>query len=135
MSEPRVAIIVGSTSDADVIAGARSTLDELQIPHEAKVLSAHRTPHEVVQYVESLPSRGVSVIIAAAGMSAHLAGVVAAHTNLPVLGVPIASGALQGVDALLSTSQMPPGVPDSTRHETRPGLSRVKCIPVQPPMD
>ena len=110
-AEPLVSIIVGSTSDADTIAKCRKTLDELGIAHEAKVLSAHRTPGELVAYVDSLPGRGVKIIIAAAGMSAHLAGVTAAHTTLPVLGIPVASGALQGVDALLSTSQMPPGVP------------------------
>jgi phosphoribosylaminoimidazole carboxylase PurE protein len=108
---PLVSIIVGSISDADVIAGCRQALDDYGIPHEAKVLSAHRTPAELQAYVEGLAARGVRVVIAGAGMSAHLAGVVAAHTQLPVLGVPIASGALQGVDALLSTSQMPPGVP------------------------
>src|SRR5687768_14082446 len=111
MGDIQVAILVGSQSDGDTIAAARTVLGELQIPHEARVLSAHRTPKELVEYVEALPSRGAKVIIAGAGMSAHLAGVVAAHTALPVLGVPIASGALQGVDALLSTSQMPPGVP------------------------
>lgn len=114
MSQTQVAIVVGSVSDAEVVNAARAVLKELEIPHEAKVLSAHRTPKEVVDYVEALPARGCRVIIAGAGMSAHLAGVIAAHTQLPVLGVPIASGALQGVDALLSTSQMPPGVPVGT---------------------
>jgi phosphoribosylaminoimidazole carboxylase PurE protein len=108
---PLVSVIVGSASDAETISGCRQTLKILGIPHEAKVLSAHRTPDELVHYVRTLESRGVRVVIAAAGMSAHLAGVVAAHTSLPVLGVPVATGALQGVDALLSTSQMPPGVP------------------------
>lgn len=114
MSQPIVSIIVGSASDADTIAGCRRVLDQLEIPHEARVLSAHRTPRDVVQYVEALEGRGIKVVIAGAGMAAHLAGVVAAHTRLPVLGVPIASGPLQGVDALLSTSQMPPGVPVAT---------------------
>jgi 5-(carboxyamino)imidazole ribonucleotide mutase len=111
MANPLVSILVGSASDGDTIVEARNVLKRLDIPHEARVLSAHRTPDELVSYVRDLPARGVKVIIAGAGMSAHLAGVVAAHTSLPVLGVPIASGALQGVDALLSTSQMPPGVP------------------------
>ncbi len=110
-NDPLVSIIVGSTSDADTIAKCRKTLDDLGIAHEARVLSAHRTPSELVEYVEGLQGRGVRVLIAAAGMSAHLAGVAAAHTSLPVFGIPVASGALQGFDALLSTSQMPPGVP------------------------
>lgn len=110
MSNP-VSLIVGSTSDADTIQGARDVLSELAIGYEIRVLSAHRTPEALRAYVAGFEDRGVRVVIAAAGMSAHLAGVLAAETNLPVLGVPVASGALQGVDALLSTSQMPPGVP------------------------
>jgi phosphoribosylaminoimidazole carboxylase PurE protein len=110
----KVAVIVGSASDADQIRGCRETLQRLGIEHEARVLSAHRTPHEVTAYVGSLEERGFAVIIAAAGMAAHLAGVVAAHTTLPVLGVPMASGSLQGLDALLATVQMPPGVPVGT---------------------
>src|SRR3970040_2294789 len=106
-----VAVIVGSPSDADQIKGCRETLGRLGIGHEAKVLSAHRTPDELVDYLAGLEERGVEIVIAAAGMAAHLAGVVAAHTTLPVLGVPLAAGALQGVDALLATIQMPPGVP------------------------
>lgn len=109
-----VAVIVGSASDADQIKGCREVLTRLGIGHEAQVLSAHRTPAELVAYVDGLEERGVEVVIAAAGMAAHLAGVVAAHTTLPVLGVPMASGPLQGVDALLATVQMPPGVPVAT---------------------
>jgi phosphoribosylaminoimidazole carboxylase PurE protein len=108
---PLVALIVGSASDAEVVSGCRRTLDELKIPYEARVLSAHRTPRELCEYVEQLEGRGVKVVIAAAGMSAALAGTVSAHTQLPVFGVPIPSGPLAGVDALLSTAQMPPGVP------------------------
>ena len=119
--KPLVSILVGSASDADTIAGCRRALDDLGIAHEAKIYSAHRTPEELLVYLEKLPERGVEVIIAGAGMSAHLAGVVAAHTPLPVLGVPIASGALQGVDALLSTSQMPPGVPVGCMGIGKPG--------------
>lgn len=111
---PLVAVIVGSASDGDQIAGCRETLDRLGIPHEAQVLSAHRTPAELADYLSTLEERGVEIVVAAAGMAAHLAGVVAAHTTLPVLGVPMASGPLQGVDALLSTVQMPPGVPVAT---------------------
>jgi phosphoribosylaminoimidazole carboxylase PurE protein len=110
-SNPIISIIVGSASDADTIASCRSVLQDLGISHEAKVLSAHRTPKELLEYVEPLEQRGVKIVICAAGMAAHLAGVVAAHTPLPVIGIPVASGSLQGIDALLSTSQMPPGVP------------------------
>jgi len=117
----QVSIIVGSTSDAEPISGARQTLDELGIRYEAKVLSAHRTPRELVAYVNGLSDRRIGVVIAGAGMSAHLAGVVAAHTTLPVIGVPFVSGALQGVDALLSTSQMPPGVPVACMGLGKPG--------------
>ena len=109
-----VSILMGSTSDASVLAGCRKSLDRLKISHEAKVLSAHRTPHELVAYLESLESRGCQIIIAAAGMAAHLGGVVAAHSRLPVLGVPIPSGTLGGMDALLAISQMPGGVPVGT---------------------
>jgi len=114
MPDTLVAVIVGSASDADQIAGCREALTRLGIGHEAKVLSAHRTPDELAEYLDGLEERGVEIVIAAAGMAAHLAGVIAAHTTLPVLGVPMASGALQGVDALLSTVQMPPGVPVAT---------------------
>ena len=121
MSDTLVAVIVGSASDADQIAGCREALTRLGIGYEAKVLSAHRTPGELAEYLDGLERRGVQVVIAAAGMAAHLAGVIAAHTTLPVLGVPMASGALQGVDALLSTVQMPPGVPVATFGIGSPG--------------
>ncbi|MEX2322838.1 MAG: 5-(carboxyamino)imidazole ribonucleotide mutase [Acidimicrobiia bacterium] len=122
MAEPvRVAVIVGSASDADQIEGCRETLRRLGIGHEARVLSAHRTPGELVDYLDGLEGRGIEIVIAAAGMAAHLAGVAAAHTTLPVLGVPMASGPLQGIDALLSTVQMPPGVPVATLGIGSPG--------------
>lgn len=108
---PQVSIIVGSTSDAGAVETCQSALDAFGIAHEARVLSAHRTPKELVDYVEGLQARGVKVVVAGAGMAAHLAGVVAAHTTLPVIGVPLAAGSLQGFDALLSVSQMPGGVP------------------------
>ena len=111
---PLVSLIMGSASDHPTLISCRQTLDTLQIPHEAKVLSAHRTPHELVSYVETLEKRGVKIIIAAAGMAAHLAGVIAAHSTLPILGIPIAAGTLGGVDALLAISQMPGGVPVAT---------------------
>jgi len=113
-SSPLVVLIVGSASDADQVKGCREALTRFGIEHEARVLSAHRTPDQLVEYVSGLEERGVEIVIAGAGMAAHLAGVVAAHTTLPVLGVPMASGPLAGVDALLSTVQMPPGVPVAT---------------------
>jgi 5-(carboxyamino)imidazole ribonucleotide mutase len=117
-SEPqapvRVAILTGSPSDLEVVRKAKDTLDQLGIGSELKVLSAHRTPERVSAYVSGAKARGVEVVIACAGMAAHLAGVVAAHTLLPVIGVPLASGALSGFDALLSTVQMPPGIPVAT---------------------
>lgn len=111
---PVVAILTGSPSDLPVVLKGREVLDSLGIPSDVRVLSAHRTPAETAQYIRAAERSGVEVFIACAGMAAHLAGVVAAHTTRPVIGVPIASGALQGVDALLSTVQMPPGVPVAT---------------------
>ena len=111
---PVVAILTGSPSDLPVVLKGRDVLDGLGIPSDVRVLSAHRTPHETAKYIAAAEKLGVEVFIACAGMAAHLAGVVAAHTTRPVIGVPIASGALQGIDALLSTVQMPPGVPVAT---------------------
>jgi 5-(carboxyamino)imidazole ribonucleotide mutase len=109
-----VGIIMGSDSDLPVMEQAEEVLKEFGIPYELDVMSAHRTPDKVREWVSSARERGIRVIIAGAGMSAHLAGVVAAHTTLPVIGVPLASGALNGVDALYSTVNMPPGVPVAT---------------------
>jgi 5-(carboxyamino)imidazole ribonucleotide mutase len=113
---PQVAIMMGSDSDLSVMRGASSTLDDYGIAHEVKVLSAHRSPARAVAYVESAAERGVKVYICAAGMAAHLAGVVAAHTALPVIGVPMKSesAGLGGADALYATVQMPPGIPVAT---------------------
>lgn len=111
---PVVAILTGSPSDLPVVLKGRDVLDGLDIPSDVRVLSAHRTPTETAEYIAAAEREGVEVFIACAGMAAHLAGVVAAHTTLPVIGVPMASGALQGIDALLSTVQMPPGVPVAT---------------------
>jgi 5-(carboxyamino)imidazole ribonucleotide mutase len=109
-----VGIIMGSDSDLPVMEQAEEVLKEFGVPYELDVMSAHRTPEKVREWVSSARDRGLRVIIAGAGMSAHLAGVVAAHTTLPVIGVPLASGALNGVDALYSTVNMPPGVPVAT---------------------
>jgi 5-(carboxyamino)imidazole ribonucleotide mutase len=111
---PRVAILTGSPNDLAVVKKAAEVLDALGIANELKVLSAHRTPERVQQYVAEAPARGIQVFIACAGMANHLAGAVAAHTLLPVIGVPLASGALAGMDALLATVQMPPGIPVAT---------------------
>lgn len=109
-----VGILTGSPSDLPVVEKAKEVLDMLGIPSEVKVLSAHRTPERVTKYIGQARDNGIEVLIACAGMAAHLAGVVAAHTTLPVIGVPLASGALNGFDALLSTVQMPPGIPVAT---------------------
>jgi phosphoribosylaminoimidazole carboxylase PurE protein len=110
----KVALLMGSDSDLPRLEPCLAKLTELSIEHEARVLSAHRTPAELVEYVRSAPARGVRVFLCAAGGAAHLAGVVAAHTDLPVLGIPIDNPPLGGLDALLSTVQMPGGVPVAT---------------------
>lgn len=109
-----VLVIMGSKSDWETMRQAGEVLEQFEIPHECRVLSAHRTPAETAQYVEQAESRGVEVIIAAAGGAAHLAGVCAAHSLLPVLGVPMESASLKGLDSLLSTVQMPAGIPVGT---------------------
>jgi len=109
-----VAVVMGSTSDADVMKGSTEILSTLKIPHEVKVISAHRTPRQAREFAEGASGRKIEVIIAGAGWAAHLAGFIAAHTLLPVIGVPIDSSPLQGMDALLSTVQMPPGIPVAT---------------------
>ena len=111
---PLVGIIMGSKSDFEIMQHAGSTLQELGVPHEARVLSAHRTPAQASEYASTAQSRGLLVVIAAAGGAAHLAGVTAAHTMLPVLGVPMPSAHLNGLDSLLSTVQMPAGIPVAT---------------------
>jgi 5-(carboxyamino)imidazole ribonucleotide mutase len=111
---PLIGIIMGSTSDWETMSHAARTLDGLAIPYEARVMSAHRTPDLVDEYMTTAESRGLEVIIAGAGGAAHLAGVAAAKTLLPVLGVPIQSKALNGMDSLLSTVQMPGGIPVGT---------------------
>ena len=105
---------MGSTSDMPVMEKAMKFLDEMEIPFEVNALSAHRTPAAVEQFASEAAGRGIKVIIAGAGMAAALPGVIAAYTTLPVIGVPIKSGALQGIDALLAIVQMPPGVPVAT---------------------
>jgi len=111
--EPKVSIIMGSTSDLKIMEGAANILDEFEIPFEINALSAHRTPERVEVYAKSAQQRGIKVIIAGAGMAAHLPGVIAAMTPLPVIGVPI-NATLDGMDSLLSIVQMPPGIPVAT---------------------
>lgn len=110
---PVVSIIMGSTSDLPVMKKAADLLNEFQIPFEMHALSAHRTPKEVEEFANGAAGRGIKVIIAGAGMAAHLAGVVAAMTPLPVIGVPL-TGSLEGLDAMLAMIQMPPGIPVAT---------------------
>jgi 5-(carboxyamino)imidazole ribonucleotide mutase len=112
--QPLVVVMMGSKSDWDVMRQADEMLSKFEVPHECRVLSAHRTPYETAAYVSQAESRGVEVIVAAAGGAAHLAGVCAAHTLLPVLGVPMESASLKGLDSLLSTVQMPAGIPVGT---------------------
>jgi 5-(carboxyamino)imidazole ribonucleotide mutase len=111
---PSVGILVGSKSDLPVMEKCTNRFEDLGIDYELEVRSAHRNPEAVAEYVTSAPGRGIKVFICAAGMAAHLAGAVAARTNLPVIGIPIAAGTLGGFDALLATVQMPSGVPVAT---------------------
>lgn len=111
--EPRVSIIMGSTSDLPVMKEAAEILNDFQIPFEINALSAHRTPNEVETFAKSAYSRGIRVIIAGAGMAAHLPGVIAAMTTVPIIGVPI-KASLDGLDSLLAIVQMPPGIPVAT---------------------
>ncbi len=114
MSDSRVAVLMGSNSDYEVMASGLRVLRELEIPYEVRVLSAHRSPHRVALYASEARERGIQVIIAGAGGAAHLAGTLAAHTSLPIIGVPLVASALGGLDALLATVQMPGGVPVAT---------------------
>src|SRR4051812_43115102 len=119
MAKPLVAIIMGSRSDLKVMQPALDVLDELKVPYEASVVSAHRTPDHMFEFAAAAESRGIEVIVAAAGGAAHLPGMVAAKTTLPVLGVPIPATALNGIDALLSIVQMPKGIPEIGRASCR----------------
>jgi len=121
---------MGSKSDWETMRHAAETLERFGVPHEAKVLSAHRTPRETEAYASSAESRGMQVIIAGAGGAAHLAGVVAAYTLLPVLGVPMQSAALQGLDSLLSIAQMPGGIPVGTLAIGRSGAQNAALLAI-----
>jgi len=128
---PEVLILMGSDSDAPVMQGAVDVLKEFGISHEMTVASAHRSPERVMRLVAEAPGRGVKVFVVGAGAAAHLAGVVAAHATLPVIGVPIDSSALKGWDALLSTVQMPPGVPVATVSIGKPGATNAGVLAAQ----
>ena len=130
MDTPLVAVIMGSKSDWEVMRQAAATLTSFGVPHECRVLSAHRTPAETAEYVSQAESRGIQVIVAAAGGAAHLAGVCAAHTLLPVLGVPMESAALKGLDSLLSTVQMPAGIPVGTLAIGAPGARNAALLAI-----
>ncbi|WP_343069047.1 5-(carboxyamino)imidazole ribonucleotide mutase [Trueperella pecoris] len=110
----KVGIVMGSASDLPIVRKAANMLDTLEVPYEVHVFSAHRTPDQAAEFTRNARENGIGVIIAAAGMAAHLAGAVAANTTLPVIGIPLTSSHLDGMDALLSTVQMPPGIPVAT---------------------
>ena len=114
MRKPLVGILMGSENDLPVMDKAVEVLREMGVPHEVEISSAHRLPEKTANYAKRARERGIQVLIAGAGMAAHLAGALASHTTLPVIGVPIKSGALEGVDALYSTVQMPQGIPVAT---------------------
>jgi 5-(carboxyamino)imidazole ribonucleotide mutase len=130
MPGPLVAILMGSKSDWEVMKTSSEVLGSFGVSCEARVLSAHRTPKETMEYIEAAEGRGTKVVIAAAGGAAHLAGVCAAHTLLPVLGVPMQGWALQGMDALLATVQMPPGIPVGTLAIGKPGATNAALLAI-----
>ena len=125
---PLVGLIMGSKSDWDTIAAAAQTLDALGVPYEAKVVSAHRTPQRLYDYATSAKARGLKVIVAAAGGAAHLPGMTAAMTPLPVLGVPVESKAMKGMDSLMSIVQMPAGIPVGTLAIGKPGAKNAGLL-------
>ncbi len=127
-ASPRVGVIMGSKSDLEVMSAAVELLQELELPHEVLVVSAHRTPDRMFEYAETAEGRGLRVIIAGAGGAAHLPGMVAAKTLLPVLGVPIPATGLQGLDSLLSIVQMPKGIPVGTLAIGKPGAANAALL-------
>jgi len=128
---PQVGIVMGSDSDWDTMEGAAERLKHFEVDFEIQVLSAHRSPKAVMQYAQTARRRGIAVVIAGAGGAAHLAGVIAAQTTLPVIGVPVATSALNGMDALLATVQMPPGVPVATVSIGKPGATNAGVLAAQ----
>ena len=130
-TKPRVSIVMGSDSDLDVMREAAKALEEFGIEYEIDVTSAHRSPERTAEFARKAAARGVRVIIAGAGGAAHLAGVIAAHTTLPVIGVPIPSTSLQGMDSLLATVQMPAGIPVATVAIGKPGATNAGILAAQ----
>lgn len=127
----KVAILMGSKSDLPVMEEAAAILRQFGLLHEMRIMSAHRTPEEVMAFTRAARDNGFSIVIAGAGMAAHLAGVIAAHTTLPVIAVPIASSTLGGLDALLAMAQMPPGVPVATMGIGKPGARNAALLAVE----
>ena len=130
MTPPLVAVIMGSSSDWETMRHAVDTIERFGVPHERHIVSAHRTPVWMAEFASGAEARGVQVIIAGAGGAAHLPGMVAAHTVLPVLGVPVQSAALQGLDSLLSIVQMPGGVPVGTLAIGKPGAINAALLAI-----
>ena len=128
---PQVGIVMGSDSDLDIMKETAAILKKFQIPYEMTVASAHRSPQRAAEFAGSARDRGLKVIVAGAGHAAHLAGVLAAHTRLPVIGVPIDSSCLQGLDALLATVQMPPGIPVATMAIGKSGARNAGILAAQ----
>ena len=128
---PQVGIVMGSDSDLDIMKSAAMTFKQFSIPYEMTVASAHRTPERVMKFARDAEQKGINVIIAGAGMAAHLAGFLAAHTRIPIIGVPINASSLQGLDSLLSTVQMPPGVPVATMGIGKPGAKNAALFAIQ----
>src|SRR5450755_885251 len=130
-TKPRVSIVMGSDSDLDIMRESAKALEEFGIEYEIDVTSAHRSPDRTAEFARKAASRGVRVIIAGAGGAAHLAGVIAAHTTLPVIGVPIPSTSLQGLDSLLAIVQMPAGIPVATVAIGKPGATNAGILAAQ----
>ncbi len=131
MGTPFVAILMGSDSDLPVVSEVFKIFDQFGVKYSKSVLSAHRSPHQVIELIKTSESNGCKVFIAAAGMAAHLAGAVAAHSYKPVIGIPIESGGLGGLDALLSTAQMPPGIPVATVAIGKAGAKNGAILAIQ----
>ena len=131
LRKPQVGVVMGSDSDLPIVEEALQVLDEFGVPYEVKILSAHRSPDQTSAYAKSAAERGLRVILAAAGWAAHLGGVLAAETILPVIGIPVNSSPLQGLDALFATVQMPPGIPVATMAIGKGGAHNAALFAIQ----
>ncbi|HSQ11860.1 MAG TPA: 5-(carboxyamino)imidazole ribonucleotide mutase [Candidatus Deferrimicrobium sp.] len=130
-AQPKVGILMGSDSDLEVMREAEKRLDSFGIPYETRIMSAHRTPEKAAEYAATAEQRGLEVIICGAGAAAHLAGAIAANTTLPVIGIPIDSSSLKGLDALLATAQMPAGIPVATMAIGKAGAANAGIFAAQ----